>query len=73
MILYSKQQLALIRICASCEKVYIISFKKNSSYDCPICGFGSYGSMWAIGWSKTLWKLLIGNHRYGKNYNKKTT
>jgi hypothetical protein len=49
----SKQQKAKIRICASCERVFIL-YK-----DCPCCGFASYGAIWVIGFWKTIFYLII--------------
>jgi hypothetical protein len=58
----SKQQKAKIRICASCGRVFII-YK-----GCPCCGFASYGSIWAIGFWKTIIRLLV--HSITKPRNK---
>lgn len=47
-----KNKRALIRVCASCERVFIFSDM------CPKCGYASYDSVWAIGWKRTIWRLI---------------
>jgi RNA polymerase subunit RPABC4/transcription elongation factor Spt4 len=49
----NNQQKALIRVCASCERVFI------TTKECPCCGFASYGSIWAIGFWKTMLGLVV--------------
>jgi hypothetical protein len=54
------QRNARIRVCASCERVYI----KKGPTGCPTCGFASYGAYFVFGnWIKILYKLLTKSHR----------
>jgi len=39
----SPQQRARLRVCASCEWIY------NGGWDCPLCGFASYGARYVYG------------------------
>ncbi len=53
---------AKLRICASCEKVFW-----DRERGCPICGFGHYGAIWAVGWKKAILWWITKHHRYVKD------
>ena len=53
----AKNKDALIRVCARCEKVFI------GKGGCPVCEFGTYGAIWAIGYINTILRLITGKHR----------
>jgi len=46
-----------LRVCSRCEKVYI------GHQDCPVCDYGSYNAIWAIGFFKAIIRLITGAHR----------
>jgi RNA polymerase subunit RPABC4/transcription elongation factor Spt4 len=47
---------ALIRICARCRRVHI------RQGGCPVCGFATYDSVWAVGWWRTIIGLITRRH-----------
>lgn len=47
-----------LRVCARCGRVFI-----GKQRACPGCGFGHYQAIWAIGWKRTLLRLLTGTKR----------
>jgi len=54
------QRNALIRVCASCERVYV----RKLGSECPTCGFASYGAYFVFcSWLKVFYRLLTKSHR----------
>lgn len=53
---HTPQLKAIIRVCASCGRVFI-----NSRWGCPSCGFASYGAVWTYGYNSlyTFYRLCL--------------
>lgn len=57
---HTPQLKAIIRVCASCERVFINS-KKKDHWGCPSCGFVSYGAVWLYRYNSlyTFYRLCL--------------
>lgn len=58
-----------IRVCMSCERVYI-AFSKKKMEKCPKCTWPSYGApMVYSGWLKSAWQLIRQRDYHDKKRN----
>jgi len=51
------QSKANLRICGCCCRIFWANGKP-----CPVCGFASYGAIWAVGWKATLKGWITKSH-----------